>query len=75
MRFCLPTVAAALTSASTSIQNEYWFDVTNLVRQELSDTHLTLPSRVNSVACSLTKSYMLIGFWPVSLNTSSVIRS
>jgi hypothetical protein len=31
-----------------------------------------VPSRVNSAACSLTKSYMLIGFWPVSLNTSSV---
>jgi hypothetical protein len=34
-----------------------------------------VPSRVNSAACSLTKSYMLIGFWPVSLNRSSVIRS
>ena len=32
-------------------------------------------SRLNSSACSLTKSYMLIGFWPVSLNRSSVIRS
>src|ERR1700730_1642451 len=30
---------------------------------------------VNSAACSLTKSYMLVGFWPVSLNKSSVIRS
>ena len=30
---------------------------------------------VNSAACNLTKSYMLIGFWPVSLNRSSVIRS
>src|ERR1700731_2083013 len=32
-------------------------------------------ARVNSAACSLTKSYMLIGFWPVSLSRSSVIRS
>ena len=30
---------------------------------------------VNSAACNLTKSYMLIGFWPVSLNRSSVMRS
>jgi hypothetical protein len=34
-----------------------------------------VPCRVNSEACSLTNSYMLIGFWPVSLNRSSVIRS
>ena len=36
---------------------------------------LTISGRVNSAACNLTKSYMLIGFWPVSLNRSSVIRS
>ena len=34
-----------------------------------------ISGRVNSAACNLTKSYMLIGFWPVSLNRSSVIRS
>ena len=30
---------------------------------------------VNSASCNLTKSYMLIGLWPVSLNRSSVMRS
>ena len=34
-----------------------------------------IQARVNSAVCSLTQSYMLIGFWPVSLNRSSVIRS
>src|SRR6516165_3236600 len=36
---------------------------------------LTISGRVNSAACNLTKSYMLIGSWPVSLNRSSVMRS
>ena len=34
-----------------------------------------ISGRVNSAACNLTKSCMLVGFWPVSLNRSSVIRS
>jgi hypothetical protein len=59
-RCCRSDIGHRRNGNQTSIQNEYWFDVINLVRQELSDTHLTLPSRVNSVACSLTKSYMLI---------------
>ena len=31
--------------------------------------------RVNSAACDFTKSYMLVGVLPVSLNRSSVMRS
>ena len=42
--------------------------------RQLTDQAL-ISGRVNSAACNLTKSCMLIGFWPVSLNRSSVIRS
>ena len=36
---------------------------------------LLISGLVNSAECNLTKLYMLIGFWPVSLNRSSVMRS
>jgi hypothetical protein len=51
-------------------------DLTTTLASRAQLTNQALISgRVNSAACDLTKSYILIGFAPVSLNTSSVIRS
>ena len=65
MRARTPTSSHAPAPA---VRNDYSGPTRQLTDQLIS-------GRVNSAACNLMKSCMLIGFWPVSLNRSSVIRS
>ena len=59
--------------AGTNLRSINCFVPFVVERQSTAQTVVSSP--VNSIACSLTKLYMPIGFWPVSWNRSSVMRS